>query len=848
MSDSTNYKVILLLSILLLSNMVDIVVQSAPTWPTTWIQIDWDKNENGPSDDWRDVEYAYANYDANYLYLKQECYGIPGSNWPTKDSRHKWFIDFEGNLYKSGGNVRDAEYLLFVEDTDNDGTGEIYLIHDDNNDNYFSEVEPWPPATPSTYEITDTNVAGWRIVGNQMEMYISFSALGDPASIWVAWVTDQENPNVDQMPTTDHWDEDNPFTLRDVAALSQTPDQTTVAQGTTVQITVVVKNLGIQTETFDVTCYFDSTPIGTQTVTNLAPGATTNLYFNWDTTGIPPGTYTIDAWADSASAIIEIDELNNWCPTPASVTIQVHDVAATYQESNATSVEQGEWVEITATICNWGDYTETFDVTCYYDGTVIDTKTVIGLLAGHCTSLTFDWNTVGVPAGTYYIKVFADSPRAITEINENNNNCTQLATVTVYIPGEPGDIEVDKALYGKSGPDPPEVGRLTTYTITVTVSNPGGSNVNNVKVTDFITSESDVTYFGYTPPSQGTVSYIYPPTSTKPELFWNVGTLTPGQSETFDFIVRLTPTSTGLKYLNYAADLTANGTEAYAGGFVTDVGDTDITDTAVIRNLRALSQGPTQTVNQGQIAPINVVVRNDGDYYSETFQVTCYYDGTPIGTQTVYNLPPATSTTLTFNWNTAGVTPGIYDIDALVDSTYAIIENNEGDNYCEVKATVTVELHDVAAMSQAPDPADVEQGETTMISVYVENQGSETETFNVNCYYSDGVTETLIGTQGVTLNPGEGTTLVFPWDTTGVPPGHYYIIAKAAQVTGEIELEDNICEDEASVFIIEIAGPKAVGGEVFQIDKIALLAPWLNIIVLILAAASILYLKYRKMK
>ena len=64
------------------------------------------------------MEYAYYQQDSNYLYLRLECYGLPGSNWPSGNARYKWFIDLHGDLRYSGGNIIGAEYLLFVEDTD----------------------------------------------------------------------------------------------------------------------------------------------------------------------------------------------------------------------------------------------------------------------------------------------------------------------------------------------------------------------------------------------------------------------------------------------------------------------------------------------------------------------------------------------------------------------------------------------------------------------------------------------------------------------------------------------------------------------------------------------------------
>jgi len=174
------------------------------------------------------VEYAYYNFDSNYLYLRLDCYAAPGSEWPSGNARYKWFIDLDNNLYVSGGNVIEAEYLLFVEDTDNNGEGELYLLSDITGDGKFDEYGPWPPSNYAAYEITDVNVGAFRITENFIDMYISWSALGSPSSYGLYWVTDQENPNLNQAPTTDSRDEEIAIRVHDVAAVSQVADMTSV--------------------------------------------------------------------------------------------------------------------------------------------------------------------------------------------------------------------------------------------------------------------------------------------------------------------------------------------------------------------------------------------------------------------------------------------------------------------------------------------------------------------------------------------------------------------------------------------------------------------------------------------
>jgi hypothetical protein len=86
-------------------------------------------------------------------------------------------------------------------------------------------------------------------------------------------------------------------TRHDVVVSSLTPASDHVNQGQTLSIQVVVLNNGTVTETFDANATYDGTLIGTQTVSSLAAGNTQTLTFNWNTTGVAPGNYTITATA-----------------------------------------------------------------------------------------------------------------------------------------------------------------------------------------------------------------------------------------------------------------------------------------------------------------------------------------------------------------------------------------------------------------------------------------------------------------------------------------------------------------------------------------------------------------------
>lgn len=88
-------------------------------------------------------------------------------------------------------------------------------------------------------------------------------------------------------------------------------------QNDSVLISVQVLNNGTVTETFNVSVFYDSSLIETRTVTDLGSGIDTTLDFNWDTTGVPLGSYTIKAEADTVP--LETNVANNIKTTNVNV-------------------------------------------------------------------------------------------------------------------------------------------------------------------------------------------------------------------------------------------------------------------------------------------------------------------------------------------------------------------------------------------------------------------------------------------------------------------------------------------------------------------------------------------------
>jgi hypothetical protein len=95
------------------------------------------------------------------------------------------------------------------------------------------------------------------------------------------------------------------FTLFDIAVTEVVPSSKLVYLGNKLNVTVTVKNTGLNTESFDVTLFCNTTSIETQAVSNLGPDSMATLSFVWNTTGFAYGNFTI-----SASAVPVAGELN----------------------------------------------------------------------------------------------------------------------------------------------------------------------------------------------------------------------------------------------------------------------------------------------------------------------------------------------------------------------------------------------------------------------------------------------------------------------------------------------------------------------------------------------------------
>jgi len=125
-----------------------------------------------------------------------------------------------------------------------------------------------------------------------------------------------------------------------------------------------------------------------------------------------------------------IDELKG---PSVSVELSLHDDAVTNVVPLRTVVGQGFPVHLNVTPCNRGNFTETFNVTVYVNGTQIEMQPV-NLTKWTSITMTFTLNTTGFAYGNYAVIAVADTVLNEADITNNNRTCDILIHV-----GVPGD-------------------------------------------------------------------------------------------------------------------------------------------------------------------------------------------------------------------------------------------------------------------------------------------------------------------------------------------------------------------------------------------------------------------------
>ncbi len=207
----------------------------------------------------------------------------------------------------------------------------------------------------------------------------------------------------------------------DIGITNVTMSQT-VVEGYNLNMSIKAVNYGISTENFNVIVYANEIIIQTTTITLTSRNSTT-ITLTWNTTGFPIGKYTITAEAPPVPS--EIDTTDNILIDGfVKIIFLKHEIEITDVIPHKTVAGKGHNAPINVAIENWGNYTETFNVTAYYGpgnatGILIETQNVT-LTNGGSTTVSFTWNTTGIAKGNYTISANATSVPGETNITDNS--------------------------------------------------------------------------------------------------------------------------------------------------------------------------------------------------------------------------------------------------------------------------------------------------------------------------------------------------------------------------------------------------------------------------------------------
>jgi len=130
-------------------------------------------------------------------------------------------------------------------------------------------------------------------------------------------------------------------------------------------------------------------------------------------------TYIVKVYGDGSIKVYDQDEFSP------------HDLGMRSISVSKTVVGQDYTADLNATVFNWGDYTEHFNITFYANTTVIGTVIDVVLLSGEPATKSFTWNTSGFAYGNYTISAVADTVPGETDTADNTfvNGALKVAIV-----------------------------------------------------------------------------------------------------------------------------------------------------------------------------------------------------------------------------------------------------------------------------------------------------------------------------------------------------------------------------------------------------------------------------------
>jgi parallel beta-helix repeat protein len=118
-----------------------------------------------------------------------------------------------------------------------------------------------------------------------------------------------------------------------------------------------------------------------------------------------------------------------------------HDIGITGLSTSKTVCGQGCLTNVSIMVFNYGENTETSNVTAYANGTIPIEMVSLELAGRTSVTLNFTWNTTGLACGNYTISAYAEPVMGETDTDDNRKE--DGSVLVTYVGDFNGDLTVD---------------------------------------------------------------------------------------------------------------------------------------------------------------------------------------------------------------------------------------------------------------------------------------------------------------------------------------------------------------------------------------------------------------------
>jgi PKD repeat protein len=483
----------------------------------------------------------------------------------------------------------------------------------------------------------------------------------------------------------------------DIAILNVTAIPSTFSSGATVTVNITVANKGSVTEVLNVTVYRNFSPVKTfRTDPSPSPPYFSNMFLHkvgptwlttlltgqngtttllWDTTGVYPGNYSLGVYAflikpSTRESVPDLEEeellVDNWMSygTVTATGEVKHDLAIEEIKVDPTALKIGGSSSIQVTLKNEGNVDEQFNAT-------------VIIRYGLDIFKQESWTNQTIRAGE---TLKLEKPAFniwLTGANTTDEGTYNITASVVLLNATTLDFLEP---YNASVPDDDPIDNRRIELV----------DIRMIPVAHFARIPS-LPFVDTAVTFNASASYAPGiPGGIIKEYSWDFGDgtkitqTTPVAIHTYRAVGTFTVT---LKVKDNAL-LTNNATRSF-----TVHASSGVAITNIVFSPNAATSGKLVNINITVSAYINVTT---GAPLSQNFNLTTYFDNNKINTQSDITLAAGSSTTLTFTWDTTGVSGGNYTVKAVAttltgETTFAggTVSINKLPSTMTIKATPT---------------------------------------------------------------------------------------------------------------------------------------------------------------